>query len=102
MNPITEELLTSLIFKIPLQKIQELINKDINLVDYFKRQYSAFIPFIYGFLINKPNILNELKSITKKDLINIIKKNSELYKIIESKKGKGWFKKQDFSKFFSI
>ena len=101
MSPI-EELLTRLIFNISLQKVQELIDKDIELVDYFKSQYSTFIPFIYGFLINKPNILNELKSITKKDLANIIKKNPELYKIIESGKGEKWFKKQDLNKLFQL
>ena len=85
------------------EKLMQYIAQDIDLAQYIKAKYGNYILLGLAFLANRQDILNELKSITHKDILELLKrKRPDLYQVLQTEKGKKWFKKQDFNKFFQF
>lgn len=92
-----------LIHYLKVERVKELIEKDLDLVEYVKSKYGIWIRIAIGFLAGKPHLLQQLKNITTSDLLEIIKETRpDIYKVLETDEGKKWVEKQDLSKFFQF
>ena len=96
-------LVKELIHYLKVEKVKELIEKDLDLVEYVKSNYGVWMGIVMGFLVGKPHLLQQLKNITTSDLLKVIREaKPDVYKILETDKGKKWVKKQNLSKFFQF
>lgn len=101
MNPLFEEIFLKCFGS--KERLMQYIAQDIDLAQYVKNRYSMWIALAVGFLSNRSNLLNELKSITKQDILDLLKrKRPDLYQVLQTEEGKRWFQKQNFSKFFQF
>ncbi|OQX87754.1 MAG: hypothetical protein B6D55_02275 [Candidatus Omnitrophica bacterium 4484_70.2] len=92
-----------LVHYLKVEKVKELIEKDLDLVEYVKSKYGVWMGIVMGFLAGKPHLLQQLKNITTSDLLKMIKETRpDIYKVLETDKGKKWIEKQDLSKFFQF
>jgi len=100
MKPIIEEIFLKCLGS--KERLIQYINQDINLAEYVQSKYGFYLNLALMFLRNRPYIINQLKSITKEDILDLLKRRRpDLYQVLQTKKGKEWLKKQDFSKFFN-
>ncbi len=101
MNALIEEIFLKCLGS--AEKLKQYISQDIDLINYIKTKYGVLIGLAAGFLANRKDLLNELKSITHGDILEFLKRRRpDLYQILQTEEGKNWFKKQKFENFFKF
>ena len=96
-------LVKELFYYLKIEKVKELIENNLDLVEYVRSKYGVWMGIAMGFLTGKPHLLQQLKNISVADLLKIIREvRPDIYKILETDKGRRWIEKQNLSKFFQL
>ena len=84
-------------------RLQEYITQDIDLIKYVKEKYYYLFGLILKLSSNRPELVEESKSLTKERVLELLRiKRPDLYVILQTPEGLAWWEKQDFSQFFTL